>query len=635
VPAQARLLQAIQGAVDAGPAVADQVKTELDGWAKEEPQCALPFAARGELFRRQDRFEAAASEFRSALEIENNYPLAVWGLVQTLLDQSQTDEARFELGKAFPSPAGGKAELPGDEEALVWLQVALADIYAASGAEDEEALEAYEEAAARAPDCPDAHFGRAVLYERLGQLDEAQAAWQRFLELEADTPRAWLVQNGLVVVREENVTNTPFGPENMPAWSPDGTKLAFARGWDGNVWVRDLETGEERAVTTSGLNDQSLDWSPDGRWLLYTKRDGNYTRADLWRVPADGPGEEKPLTKMDTAKLGRWLASGKQIYFEAAGGTYLMDGDAENPAVASFEYGRDLTGPWPAQQPAFSPDGRKAAFYRGSPDGVGQIMLYEQWGEWDRCQALTPEPGRYHYPTFSPDGRFVLFSGRAAAGPFDLFVVPADGSRRPVRLLRCGYEADWGPQARWSPDGRRIAFPRPVFGDIWIATLGGVKTLPLAEGNTPLSPVAHGRKCVSRRVAKGSCPTCEGDLVQIKLISRNFSRGPDAHGNKCHCKEKNRNVETDLLRGIRQTVQTACFPKGDQSVETGLRRGFGRASAGRGFSARRARAGSRRPGAIVAPGAGGPPPDPRGWLETSGGRGPQCFWQRHSAYLLR
>jgi Tol biopolymer transport system component len=312
-----------------------------------------------------------------------------------------------------------------------------------------------------------------VLYERLGQPEEAPAAWQRFLELEADTPRAWLVRNGLIVVREENITNTPFGPENMPAWSPDGKKLAFARGWDWNVWVRDLETGEEHFVTTSGLNDLSLDWSPDGGWLLYTKRDEHYTQADLWCAPADGQGEEKPLTQMGTAKLGRWLANGERIYFDAAGGTFLMNGDASSPAVGWDD--REMDGPWPAKQPGLSSDGQKAAFYRGEPAGEGQIMLYEQWGEWDKCRALTPDSGRYHYPTFSPDGRFVLFSGRQGTATFDLFVVPADGSRRLVRLLRCNYEADWGPQARWSPDGRRVAFPRPVFGDLWIATLGGVK----------------------------------------------------------------------------------------------------------------------------------------------------------------
>jgi len=467
VPAQARLLQALHGAVDADPAVAEQVRVQLDGWAAEEPQSALPLVARGELRRAQNQLDAAAAEFRQALEIENNHPLATLGLVRTLLEQGQAEEARIE--------AEGIVNAAPDNP---WSQVALGEVYAASGAEDEEALEAYEEATELGPDCPDAHFGRAVLTERLGQPAEAQAAWQRFLELEPDTPRAWLVRNGLVVVREENVTNTPFGPENMPAWSPDGTKLAFARGWDGNVWVRDLETGEEKMVTTSGFNDQSLDWSPDGRWLLYTKRDENYTRADLWCVPADGQGEEKPLTKMGTAKLGHWLANGEQIYFDAESGTFLMNWDENSLMLAPFL--RSMSGPWPAKQPAFSSDGQKAAFYRGEAGGEGQIMLYEQWGEWNNSRTLTPNSGRYHYPTFSPDGRFVLFSGRKDAATFDLFVVPTDGSRRPVRLLRCNYEADWGPQARWSPDGRRIAFPRPVFGDIWIATLGGMDARPLA-----------------------------------------------------------------------------------------------------------------------------------------------------------
>ena len=54
--------------------------------------------------------------------------------------------------------------------------------------------------------------------------------------------------------------------ETDPAWSPDGTQLAFAsdRAGDMDIWVRDLRTGRDRRLTSMPNAEMVPAWSPDG-----------------------------------------------------------------------------------------------------------------------------------------------------------------------------------------------------------------------------------------------------------------------------------------------------------------------------------------------------------------------------------
>jgi hypothetical protein len=58
-----------------------------------------------------------------------------------------------------------------------------------------------------------------------------------------------------------------------PAWSPDGTKIAFSRTPDNgqaDLWILDLETDEANRLTrTSGIEEHDPAWSPDGAFLAY------------------------------------------------------------------------------------------------------------------------------------------------------------------------------------------------------------------------------------------------------------------------------------------------------------------------------------------------------------------------------
>jgi hypothetical protein len=111
------------------------------------------------------------------------------------------------------------------------------------------------------------------------------------------------------------LTDHACGPEEErhPRFSPDDQTLAF---WRSNaaadpandpnagsaIFVRDLDTGQEHRVTDWTMAATQLDWSPDGRWIVFAPRVWDYGSADrdLWRIHADGTGLER-LTRLDTS----------------------------------------------------------------------------------------------------------------------------------------------------------------------------------------------------------------------------------------------------------------------------------------------------------------------------------------------
>jgi Tol biopolymer transport system component len=108
----------------------------------------------------------------------------------------------------------------------------------------------------------------------------------------------------------------------MPLWSPDGTRLVFSSPRQGNppnLFEKMSNGGSEQRLFTSDRLIQPTDWSRDGRFIVYARRDPR-TQWDLWVVPASSNpqhGERKPETYLQTlfnehhghlSADGRWMA---------------------------------------------------------------------------------------------------------------------------------------------------------------------------------------------------------------------------------------------------------------------------------------------------------------------------------------
>src|SRR3954447_14343746 len=88
--------------------------------------------------------------------------------------------------------------------------------------------------------------------------------------------------------------------------SPDGNTVAFVRAWVDEetheprsaVWSVPVDgSAQSRQLTAGAKRDGMPRWSPDGRWLAFTSGRGD-DPAQLFVLPADGPGESRQLTKM-------------------------------------------------------------------------------------------------------------------------------------------------------------------------------------------------------------------------------------------------------------------------------------------------------------------------------------------------
>ena len=242
--------------------------------------------------------------------------------------------------------------------------------------------------------------------------------------------------------------------ESRGAWSPDGRAIAFNSDRDGpmSLWVRDVETGSERRLTTGDGGDYQPAWSPDGlRIVFFSSRGGN---ADVWSViVADGalsrltddPALDiNPFWSPDGARIafqsdreGRlevWTMGGsgsdqRRLADVGAGGHFLRWSD-DSASVYFLGGDRRL---------------RRARITGGTADDLGAI-------------------GGAHI-SFSPDrSRLIDVQGHKS-----VWVYPLDGAppRRVFEFAEPDVRIDY---PFWSPDGRWLLFDRvaPQGGDIWL-----------------------------------------------------------------------------------------------------------------------------------------------------------------------
>jgi dipeptidyl aminopeptidase/acylaminoacyl peptidase len=85
------------------------------------------------------------------------------------------------------------------------------------------------------------------------------------------------------------VFDAPGAFDSAPAWSPDGTEIAFEsdKDGDGEIYVMKADGTDVRQLTNNTIHDEGPAWAPDGTRIAYTSGPDNLN-GDVWVMNADG-----------------------------------------------------------------------------------------------------------------------------------------------------------------------------------------------------------------------------------------------------------------------------------------------------------------------------------------------------------
>lgn len=270
--------------------------------------------------------------------------------------------------------------------------------------------------------------------------------------------------------------------DRHPAFSPDGSRIAFIRGETpgvDNLYVVPATGGDPTQVTTDSTTIADVAWAADGEDLLYSARRNGVT--GIWRVPVDG-GEVTLVRSVETAgELAHFAhASGSRRLVYAKTSTQYDLWTLRRPSqYADLEARSLIASTREDVQPNIAPGGDQIAFV-SRRSGDSQVWTAQDDGS-ELSQVTSLDGAEVQSVEWSPEGDRISFSARRK-GVSDLYAVSASGGGRD-RLTNSS-AADRLP--RWSPDGRWIYFASNRTGrwEIWrtLATPDSGRTEQVTKG---------------------------------------------------------------------------------------------------------------------------------------------------------
>jgi Tol biopolymer transport system component len=198
-----------------------------------------------------------------------------------------------------------------------------------------------------------------------------------------------------------NVTHD--GSASLPAWSPKGDALAFARG-DG-VFVIEANGSARRHIGRRADPTEPA-WSPDGAHVAFT------TPGEVWIAKPSGAGQRRLARGASSETRAVWSPDGRSISYAGGNGVFAVKLAGGRPRLLTRL----------DEQAIWSPDGRRLALVRsGTPRQAGIFLA----GPDGRARTRLTR-GLDTEPAWSPDSRRIVFRRGLLVG--DIYVVNVDGS---------------------------------------------------------------------------------------------------------------------------------------------------------------------------------------------------------------
>jgi len=337
--------------------------------------------------------------------------------------------------------------------------------------------------------------------------------------LNFDSVDHWtIIRIDLATGREETIVTLPDGPRTArnpgaffrPALSPDDRTLAYATREAGQtaLRLRDLVTGADRLIAAPIEHDQlqSSMWqdlvpryafTPDGTAILISVH-GTIERIALGNgavtpVPfiahvavTLGPATRQYIPEERGPVHARLIMAPvvspdrRKVAFSALGRLYLMPLDGHSAPRAFAPGGA------PAFQPSWSPDGRRLVWVTWSERGAGAVWTAPGDGSAPPVEVSTL-PAAYSYPVFTPDGAHILAMRSGQQARLDVYM--EYGKLHDAELVMW---PSWGGGERVVTRGQIGSRPQFAGGATYVLADDGLDRINLDTGARTLAVQVKG-----------------------------------------------------------------------------------------------------------------------------------------------
>jgi hypothetical protein len=327
--------------------------------------------------------------------------------------------------------------------------------------------------------------------------------------------------NGTGVTR---LTFTPGNNDDRPAFSPDGSKIAFTsdqggNGWD--IWVMQADGSNPTRLTTVAATDYNPTWSPDGSKIAFETWRNPYT--EIWVMDADGSNQRMVINRAPASNVQdpAWSPDGSRIAYvrsnpaPAIAAASAADGSGEVILAAAY-----------AHDPTWSPDASRLAYKRtNTATGVTDIHAVEVASGVDT--NLTADAANDQFPAWSPDGTQIAYA--VLSGQWEIFRMNANGTGK-VNVtnnnpLSSERNPDWGPApAASAPPALVVADGGATFEDggdgTYTVLLNNLTAMPLGIGTNVVLTPSSGLAFSGFRDSTGtwSCSQWDGGQISCELL---------------------------------------------------------------------------------------------------------------------